>query len=121
MRLWFGVAFVVLVGIVLLVHALRGSFVVDIIVALVLAGLFSLALERMLVGPMHTLDEAATRMSHGDLASRVRPRPSGELGEVADAFNIMAERVQEQVNTASQERSRLAAALNSSVDAVAAV
>jgi two-component system phosphate regulon sensor histidine kinase PhoR len=43
------------------------------------------------------------------------------VGELADAFNHMAESVQDLIAAASQERNRLVAALNSSIDAVLAV
>jgi two-component system phosphate regulon sensor histidine kinase PhoR len=60
-------------------------------------------------------------IARGDFSARVWPRPSGPAGELADAVNSMAEQVQQQMASASQERSRLAAALNSSIDAVAAL
>jgi two-component system phosphate regulon sensor histidine kinase PhoR len=74
-----------------------------------------------LVRPMQSISEAAGEMARGNLAARVAPRPSGPAGSVADTFNSMAEQVQGQMATSSQERSRLAAAMNSGVDAVAAL
>jgi len=58
------------------------------------------------------------RQSRGE---RVSPRPSGEVGELADAFNQMAQALEDLIAAASQERKRLVAALNSSIDAVLAV
>jgi two-component system phosphate regulon sensor histidine kinase PhoR len=84
------------------------------------AGL-ALAVGGTIMRPLARLAEAARAMATGNLKERVRPRPSGEVGELADAFNQMAQSIEELVAAASQERIRLTAALNSSVDAVLAV
>ena len=71
--------------------------------------------------PLDSIIEAAGRVAAGDFAARARPRPDGPPGRLAAAFNLMADRVQAQMESASQERGRLEAALNSSIDAVAAL
>ncbi len=74
-----------------------------------------------LLHPLDTIIDAASRLAAGDFAARTTPRPDGTPGRLADAFNSMADRVQAQMAAASQERGRLEAALNSSIDAVAAL
>ena len=74
-----------------------------------------------LLRPMGIMADAADQMAHEDLNVDEWPRTPGPAGRLADAFNALADRVQDQVADTSQERSRLAAALNSSVDAVAAL
>ena len=74
-----------------------------------------------LLRPMGVMADAADQMAHDDLNVDEWPRTPGPAGRLADAFNSLADRVQDQVADTSQERSRLAAALNSSVDAVAAL
>jgi two-component system phosphate regulon sensor histidine kinase PhoR len=90
------------------------------VVAVVALGLGAL-LSRSILRPLGGIAAAASEMARGELAARVKPRPSGEVGELADAFNHMAATLQEQMTVASQGRSRLTAALNSSVDAVIAM
>jgi two-component system phosphate regulon sensor histidine kinase PhoR len=98
----------------------RSILIAVVITAAVAAGL-SLAVGSTVMRPLGRLAQAARSIAGGNLAERVRPRPSGEVGELADAFNHMAESLEELVAAASQERERLIAALNSSVDAVLAV
>lgn len=81
----------------------------------------TLAAGRYVLRPLGDVIEAANAIAGGDYGARVRPRPPGVAGEVSDAFNAMAERVQVEMSEASQERGRLEAALNSSIDAVAAL
>ncbi|KPK45555.1 MAG: hypothetical protein AMJ77_07190 [Dehalococcoidia bacterium SM23_28_2] len=98
----------------------RSILIAVVITAAVAAGL-SLAVGSTVMRPLGRLAGAARSIASGNLAERVRPRPSGEVGELADAFNHMAESLQELVTAASQGRERMIAALNSSVDAVLAV
>jgi two-component system phosphate regulon sensor histidine kinase PhoR len=74
-----------------------------------------------LLKPMEIMADAADQMAHDDLSVDTWPRAPGPAGRLADAFNELSDRVQDQVADTSRERSRLAAALNSSVDAVAAL
>ena len=74
-----------------------------------------------LLRPLHAVRDAAAHIAAGDLGARIRQRPPGPAGQMADALNLVAERFQAQMAAASEGHSRLAAALNSSVDAVAAL
>ncbi len=85
------------------------------------AAALGLALGGTIMRPLGRLARAAQAVAGGNLAERIRPRPSGEVGELADAFNQMAGSLEELVEASSQERNRLGAALNSSADAVVAV
>ncbi len=85
------------------------------------AALLSLIIGSTIMRPLGRLARAARGIASGDLGQRVSPRPSGEVGELADAFNQMAQSLGDLIAAASQERNRLMAALNSSIDAVLAV
>lgn len=98
----------------------RSILIAVVITAAVAAGL-SLAIGSTIMRPLGRLAGAARSIASGNLGERVRPRPSGEVGELADAFNHMAESLQGLVATVSQERERVTAALNSAVDAILAV
>jgi signal transduction histidine kinase len=54
--------------------------------------LLSFALARRILRPVEALTAAARRMEAGDLAQRVEVRERNEIGELARAFNAMAER-----------------------------
>jgi signal transduction histidine kinase len=60
-------------------------------VAGILALLATAAISRRILGPVEDLTEAARRMERGDLAARVDVRSRDEIGELARAFNAMAE------------------------------
>ncbi len=59
-----------------------------------LALLAALMLSRSIIQPLYRLRESAVRLSQGDFSHRVTPIPNDEIGEVAHAFNNMADEVQ---------------------------
>jgi len=59
-----------------------------------LALLAALWLARSIIQPLDTLRESALRLSQGDLSHRVAYAAQDEIGEVAQAFNEMAQQVQ---------------------------
>ncbi|MGQ9572770.1 MAG: ATP-binding protein [Dehalococcoidia bacterium] len=97
------------------------SILIAVAVTAAAAAVLSLAIGSTIMRPLRQLAQAAHSMASGNFGERVRPRPSGEVGELADAFNQMAESLEELIAGASQDRTRLTAALNSSMDAVLAV
>jgi signal transduction histidine kinase len=60
-------------------------------VAGALALLATAALSRRILKPVSDLTDAARRMEQGDLAARVEVRSRDEIGELARAFNSMAQ------------------------------
>jgi two-component system phosphate regulon sensor histidine kinase PhoR len=97
------------------------SVLIAVVVTAVAAAVLSLAIGSTVMRPLGRLARAARSIATGNLSERVSPRPSGEVGELADAFNQMAQGLEDLIAAASQERNRLVAALNSSIDAVLAV
>ena len=61
------------------------------IIAVVLAVVFS----RVITGPVNAIKVSAQRIRDGDLTQRVPPGPKDEIGELASAFNSMAEQLEE--------------------------
>ncbi len=68
-----------------------GSRIVPLV--LIVVGVSSWLLARTLTRPLRRLSATARAFGGGDLAARVGPQGSDELGEVARAFDEMAERV----------------------------
>jgi len=58
--------------------------------ALIAALIFALTLTR----PVKALTSTIRRMGRGDLSARVKVRASGELKELADSYNAMAEKIE---------------------------
>jgi signal transduction histidine kinase len=51
-------------------------------------------IARQIAGPLRRLDEAAARVSHGDLSVRARVEGSAEQRSLAETFNRMTERLE---------------------------
>ena len=60
-------------------------------VSLVFALLLVLVFSRRILGPVEALTTAARRMERGDLSQRVQAKSKDEIGELAGAFNSMAD------------------------------
>ena len=91
------------------------------VVASIAAVALALILSAVVLTPLERITRTAAKIAAGDLDARVTPRPSGALGNMADAFNQMARTLQEQIAHASRDHSRMVAALDSSADAVIAL
>jgi len=97
------------------------SLLIAIVLTAGIAALLSIIIGSTIIHPLAALANAARGLAKGDLTRRVKPRPAGEIGEVADAFNQMAQNVENLVDAVSEERSRLTAVLDSGSDAVLAI
>ncbi|SEL42594.1 sensor histidine kinase [Nonomuraea pusilla] len=64
------------------------------LLVLVLTVGVSVMAARRLVGPVNALTHAARRMRDGDSSARVQIRTTGEISELATAFNEMSEHLQ---------------------------
>jgi two-component system phosphate regulon sensor histidine kinase PhoR len=86
------------------------------IVAALIAGYIARRISR----PIARLTEAARAIAHGDLSRRVPIRADGgdEIGELAQAFDEMASRVRDLVDSLSTDRGRLSAVLAAMADGV---
>jgi signal transduction histidine kinase len=76
--------------------SVNSSLLIAILVAVVLALLLVLLLSRSILSPVSALTRAAQEMESGDLSHRVKVRANGELGELAKAFNAMADGLERQ-------------------------
>lgn len=75
----------------------------------------------LLARRLRFLAQAASALGAGDFRARAPESPADEIGAVGAVFNAMAARVRARMASAAEESSRLQAALNSSLDAVAAL
>lgn len=72
-------------------QALSQSFLWAVLVAVAAAGAVALYVSRRVVIPLKELRRAAGRIAAGRYEDRLDARVPGEVGDVADAFNAMAE------------------------------
>jgi two-component system, OmpR family, phosphate regulon sensor histidine kinase PhoR len=124
LRLRIAAAYIALVAAMVvlgLVFHVERSLVIPIFVLAVMTACLGLFVEHSVLRPLADIAEAARAIASGDYSARVRGRHTDEVGQLAEAFNQMAATVQTQMASASQARSRLLAALNSSIDAVVAL
>ena len=71
------------------------------LLALLVAGVLAVWLGRQLIRPIRDLESASLAIAHGDLERRVPVESADEIGELARAFNSMAQQVQ---TTMEQQR-----------------
>jgi signal transduction histidine kinase len=65
------------------------------LVALLLAVIAALAIERSIVLPIRRLRSTAQQLGAGDRSARAPITDAGEIGDLATAFNSMADRIEE--------------------------
>jgi PAS domain S-box-containing protein len=99
---------------------LRYGILGAILTSVLLAGAASFLLTRQITRPLSETRDAAIRVASGDYATTVPVASRDELGEVARAFNYMAEEIEHYVGEIQQQKSRLEAVLEASPEAVVA-
>ena len=99
---------------------LRYGILGAILTSILLAGAASLILTRQVTRPLSETRDAAIRVASGDYAASVPVKSRDELGEVARAFNYMAEEIEHYVGEIQEQKSRLEAVLEASPEAVVA-
>jgi signal transduction histidine kinase len=99
---------------------LRYGILGAILTSVLLAALGSLLLTRQLTRPLTETRDAAIRIATGDYGATVPVTGRDELGEVARAFNYMAEEIEHYVGEIRDQKSRLEAVLEATPEAIVA-
>jgi PAS domain S-box-containing protein len=97
---------------------LRYGILGSILTSVLLAGAASFLLTRQVTRPLSETRDAAIRVASGDYATAVPVKSRDELGEVARAFNYMAEEIEHYVGEIQEQKSRLEAVLEASPEAL---
>lgn len=100
------------------VARLRQTILLTTLITVVLAALLAVLVAERTARPVRQLTAAVERMVAGDLDVHLLPSTRDEIGALTRAFNQMAERLRETVNTLSEEHSRLAAVLEAMADGI---
>ena len=99
---------------------LRYGILGAILTSVLLAGAASFLLTRQITRPLSEARDAAIRVASGDYVTTMPVSSRDELGEVARAFNYMAEEIEHYVGEIQHQKSRLEAVLEASPEAVVA-
>jgi len=90
-----------------LIHVLRMKILVVSLGAIGLSLLIVYLFSRILLKPITQLLEASHRIASGVFGKKVRIDGAGELSELADAFNLMSEKVNQALLEISQKKEEL--------------
>jgi two-component system, OmpR family, phosphate regulon sensor histidine kinase PhoR len=105
-------------------QALRALYLktaAGVLVIILLLGGLSLIISRRISRPLEDLKRGARRFAAGDLSRRLPVPGSDELGSLAEAFNHMAEQLEDRINALIQQGQLQEAVLSSMVEGVLAV
>ncbi|MBI2864587.1 MAG: HAMP domain-containing protein [Chloroflexi bacterium] len=83
-----------------------------------LAILVAMYLARVTTEPVKRLERMAAALASGNLDQRIRIDSPVELGELANAFNRMAERLKATISAISEEHGKLAAIMANMADGI---
>ena len=100
------------------ISRLRWLLLLAISAGLVFAILFSLITTNVTTKPIRDLTQATKSLAVGELNSRVSVAVSGELGELSNHFNQMANRIETQIHEISRERNLRDSILSKMVEGV---
>ena len=86
---------------------LRGIVLLASVAGLILAIVFSVFSTKIITKPIEKLTQMTQSLAAGKINSRVPVDSKNELGQLSRNFNLMADRVQEQIDQISEEHRRL--------------
>ena len=90
---------------------LRGMVLIASVAGLILAIVFSIFSTGAITKPIEKLTQMTQSLAAGNISSRVPVDSSNELGQLSHNFNLMADRIQEQIDEISEEHRRSATIL----------
>jgi two-component system phosphate regulon sensor histidine kinase PhoR len=76
------------------------------------------SISRITTRPIRKLTVASREIASGELGQKIPVETKDEVGKLARAFNDMSEKLKEQVETISEDRTRLASILDNMADGV---
>lgn len=97
---------------------LRTMIVLGLVLAVAVAFLIALGIAEKITRPVRLLTAAVERVQAGDLGARILPTTTDEIGTLTQAFNQMAEQLQDTVARLEEEHDRLANVLEHMADGV---
>ena len=83
--------------------------IVVLVVALLLGAIIVYFITRSIVKPLNTLNQAALKISHGDLTERISISSQDEFGELSNSFNDMSDHLQKVIHEVEVSAEQVAA------------
>ncbi len=99
----------------------RKAIILGIGIVTLIALFFGFILARHFIRPLMEMTGLAEAMAAGDFSRRLKIRRRDEIGRLAKAFNRMAEKSQDRIETINTDRAKLNAILTGMVEGVVAV
>ncbi len=90
-------------------------------VAAAVAILLAFQISRSTTEPLKRLTRMSKRMARGELDQKIEATSRDEVGELAEAFNLMAARLKEMVTVLTDERDKMSAILSTMGDGILVV
>lgn len=97
---------------------LQRALIGSTLLAAALAILLAMWIANRTTQPLRELTQAAERMADGDLSGRIIPPTPDEVGQLTQAFNVMAVQLRAQINALKSEQSKMSAVLGEMTDGV---
>jgi two-component system, OmpR family, phosphate regulon sensor histidine kinase PhoR len=95
--------------------------VIGIFVGLFLTTLLALKFSSYITKPVNQLSSAAREISNGKYSKRVNTKSKDELGQLADTFNDMAEKLEKTVAELTDKNAKVNLIINSMIGGIVAV
>lgn len=95
-------------------------FVTATLLAIAIAIVVSVLIAHSITQPIGEMQEQALRIARGDYSHKVEINAKDELGQLAESFNQLAERIEETQEAMEAERNRLDSVLTHMTDGVVA-
>jgi len=95
-------------------------FIAGTLIALALTALLGIILSGTITAPIKEITRTATEMAEGNFNASVKVKGSDEIGQLAQAFNYMTNRLKEALNANEEEKEKLASILSNMSDGVIA-
>ena len=96
----------------------RITLLVGLLAAAILASLGALLVSRGVTRPLRRATESMARLGEGDLAARVRPEGPQEFAVLAETLDLMADRLEAQIETSEDDRRTRDLVLSSMEEAI---
>ena len=88
-----------------------------VLISIIVAGV-TMRLAGSIAEPVSHMNEIARQMASGDLSQRVQVNSKDEVGQLAASLNLMADRLQANLDQLDQERDRMETILTSMADGI---
>ena len=100
------------------IRHLQNTILLFSLIAMAVAVVLAFWIASRSTKPLLMLTQAAEKLAAGDLDNRIVPTTSDEVGQMARAFNIMADELGQKIEALDHERGKLAAVLSEMSDGV---